>query len=34
MIPPLYEPQLAPNGVPAGSLAGWVVEPKLVGESR
>ena len=31
MIPPLYEPQLALSGVPAGPLAGWVVEPKLDG---
>ena len=31
MIPPLYEPQLALTGVPAGPLAGWVMEPKLDG---
>ena len=31
MIPPLTVPQLASNGVPAGPLTRWVVEPKLDG---
>jgi bifunctional non-homologous end joining protein LigD len=31
MQPPLFEPQLASNGVPAGHLMAWVAEPKLDG---
>lgn len=30
-VPPLFEPQLASSGVPAGPLVGWVAEPKLDG---
>ena len=31
MVPPLYEPQLAMAGAPAGPLVGWAAEPKLDG---